>query len=91
MKTAILLALTAALGVNGLLGDACARADIHIDKGDALAAAERYDEAIAEYDEAVRIAPDNYDAYLHRGNAYLDKGEYDAAIEDYNAVMVLCA
>ena len=89
MKTALLLALTAALGVNGLLWGACARADMYIDKGDRLAAQERYAEAIAEYAEAVSIAPHNYDAYFHRGNAYLNKGDYDAAIADYGNAIAL--
>ena len=89
MKTALLLALTAALGVNGLLWGACARADMRIDKGDRLAAQERYAEAIAEYDEAVNIAPHNYDAHFHRGNAYLNKGDYDAAIADYGNAIAL--
>lgn len=89
MKAAILLALTAALGVNGLLWDACSLADRHIDEGYELAADERYNEAIAEYDKAVSIAPNNYDAYFYRGNAYFDIGEYDKAIADYSKAIEL--
>lgn len=39
---------------------------------------------IADYDEAIRRNPDDARAYLNRGNAYCEKGDYDQAIADFN-------
>ncbi|MDR2739402.1 MAG: tetratricopeptide repeat protein, partial [Treponema sp.] len=44
-----------------------------------------YDNAIADYTEALRLDPDFTAAYNNRGNAYADKGMYDRAIEDFTA------
>ena len=41
-------------------------------------------EAIAEYDEAIRRNPMNRLAYYHRGTAYLDLGQYQPALDDYS-------
>jgi tetratricopeptide (TPR) repeat protein len=46
-----------------------------------------YDNAIADYTEALRLDPDFTAAYNNRGNAYDDKGMYDRAIEDYNKAL----
>ena len=44
----------------------------------------RYDEAIAEFNKAIEIDPENADNYYnHRGNSYYGKGEYEKAISDY--------
>ncbi|GHT91375.1 hypothetical protein FACS1894140_1870 [Spirochaetia bacterium] len=45
------------------------------DKGD-------IDKAIEEYTQAISIDPNDADAYLNRGNAYYDKGDYDRVITD---------
>jgi tetratricopeptide (TPR) repeat protein len=42
------------------------------------------DKAIADYDQAIKINPDFADAYINRGAAYADKGEYDRTIADFN-------
>jgi tetratricopeptide (TPR) repeat protein len=39
--------------------------------------------AFADYDTAIRLSPQNSDAYLSRGNAFQSRGEYDRAIADY--------
>ena len=41
-------------------------------------------EAMAEYDEAIRLNPMNRLAYYHRGTAYLDLGQYQPALHDYS-------
>jgi predicted negative regulator of RcsB-dependent stress response len=44
---------------------------------------EDYDQAIADYTEAIRMHPGYAPAYVGRGNAYSKKGDYDRAIADY--------
>ena len=41
-------------------------------------------DAIADYDEAIRLKPDYADAYYKRGNAKDALGQLDAAIADYD-------
>ncbi len=41
-------------------------------------------EAIAEYDEAIRCNPMNPLAYYNRGTAFLDLGRYQPALNDYS-------
>jgi len=43
-----------------------------------------YDQAIRDYDEAIRINPEDANAYNIRGAAYHGKGDYDQAIRDYD-------
>jgi len=42
-----------------------------------------WDQAIADYTEAIRLKPDFFVAYLNRGTAQRKKGEVDLAIADY--------
>jgi Tfp pilus assembly protein PilF len=49
------------------------------------------DNAIADYSEAIRTAPDRLDSYTRRGQAYEAKGERNRALADYNAVVKLPA
>lgn len=51
------------------------RADIHRD-------AARWDEAIADYDEVIRLQPGRSGAYLNRGLCLIEKREYDRALQD---------
>ena len=46
-----------------------------------------FDQAIADFDQAIALQPDLADAYYNRGNAYAHKGEYDRAIEDFRKVV----
>ena len=50
------------------------------DKGD-------YDGAIADFTEAIRLAPNYVYAYKQRGVAYSRKGDYDRAIADFEAAL----
>ncbi|MHB9291489.1 hypothetical protein Holit_00566 [Hollandina sp. SP2] len=46
-----------------------------------------HDNAIADYTDALRLAPNLAAAYYKRGSAYNRQGMYDWAIEDYNAAL----
>jgi tetratricopeptide (TPR) repeat protein len=52
----------------------------HKDVGD-------FDKAMKDFTEAIRLSPDYADAYLSRGNAYLDKRDLNNAIKDYTEVI----
>lgn len=43
-----------------------------------------YDLALADYDQAVRLKPDDVSVYNNRGNAYGAKGDLDRAVADYD-------
>lgn len=43
----------------------------------------QYEEAIADYTEAIRLDPENPSAYYGRGNAYAELGDYEEAVGDY--------
>jgi tetratricopeptide (TPR) repeat protein len=48
----------------------------------------KYDEAIAGFNEAIKLNPNYEDAYLNRGNAYHDgKKDYDKAIADFESAL----
>lgn len=46
-----------------------------------------YQSAIADYDQVLRISPQDADAYYGRGVARLELGDYQSAIADYNQVL----
>ncbi len=77
----ILLLLTFALG-------GCSNAEIdHSDAGVQLSSAGRWEEAITEFDEAIRLNPRDVLAYYNRAIAYHNFGEYERAIEDYDKAL----
>ena len=45
--------------------------------------------AFADFNKAISLDPKNIGAYLSRGQAYQSRGEYDAAINDFNIVIEL--
>jgi tetratricopeptide (TPR) repeat protein len=47
------------------------------------------DKAIANYDQALQLKPDNAGAYNNRGAAYGRKGDYARAIADFNQALQL--
>jgi tetratricopeptide (TPR) repeat protein len=48
-----------------------------------------FDSAISDYDQAVKLKPDDADIYKYRGDAYSDKGRHDQAIADYDLAIKL--
>ena len=45
------------------------------------------DRAIGDYDQAIRLEPDNADAHNGRGVAWADKGDYAQAVRDYDRAL----
>src|SRR5260221_725568 len=45
---------------------------------------QRFDQAIVDFNEALRVDPTYKRSYNSRGNAWKGKGELDLAIADYN-------
>ena len=56
-------------------------------RGDKLVAERQYEEAIADYDAALRLAPQDVEILLGRGKARVLNGEPDKAIADADAVI----
>lgn len=48
-----------------------------------------YDQAIANYNQAIQLQPDYAEAFSNRGQAYTRKGDYDQAIVDYDQAIEL--
>lgn len=57
---------------------------MNYDKGKEL-----FDLAIRDYDSAIKIAPDDVESYINRGNFYCKHGKQDLAIKDYDKVLEL--
>ena len=53
-------------------------------RGNAKAELGRHEEAIADYDEAIELNPENALAYNNRGNAKANLGRHEEAIADYD-------
>src|SRR5581483_10108210 len=60
-----------------------------IERGQALFYRDDFDNAIREFNEAIRIDPKNATAYKHRGDAWKRKFDWDRAIQDYNQAIRL--
>ena len=56
----------------------------YCDRGNSLVHKRKYDEAIAAYDQAIKINPNYAAAYNMRGSVWKRKHEYDKAIADYD-------
>ncbi|MFZ4546390.1 MAG: tetratricopeptide repeat protein [Bacteroidales bacterium] len=56
-------------------------------RGNALSDTANYKGAIADYDQAIRILPHYYNAFINRANAKTKVNDYVGAIEDLNFVI----
>jgi tetratricopeptide (TPR) repeat protein len=64
-------------------------AEKHCEEGCKWLEKDKWDRAIKEFTEAIRIASDFYNAYQYRASACLKKGDYDSAIADYSEMIRL--
>lgn len=61
----------------------------HLDDGRVRLNEAKYDDAIAYFDKAIEVDPNEATAYSLRGSAFLHKGELDRAIFDCSGAIVL--
>ena len=80
-------------GCTGLLSDktltAGTRADAYWRRGYARAGQRDMDNALIDFDQAIRLQPDLVSAYVARGAVYATKQQYDLAIADGDMVVRL--
>ncbi len=72
-------------------GLSCARktADDHFRAGTRFFADGDYDQAIDEYNKAIKIDPNHINSHLNLGEAYYQKGMYEEAKGEYKFVLSL--
>ena len=78
--------------VVAILGPACDRrpdAKAMLEQGMTYASTGQWDEAIRDFDEAIRLEPTNAFAYGIRGTAYYSKRDFDRAIRDFDQALRL--
>jgi lipoprotein NlpI len=68
-----------------------AQATAHNNRGIAYARTNRNDDALADFDAAIRLNPRYQNAYVSRGDIYHFKGQDEKAITDYDAALKLRA
>lgn len=59
----------------------------YTNRGIAHASRGDHKRALADFSEAIRLAPDSPFPYYNRGNAYYDRTEYARALADYDAAI----
>lgn len=68
---------------------ASSKIDEYLKTGQALLLNEEYDLALKSFEKVIKLSPDNFWAYLYRGDVYAQKGEYDLSVEDYSKAISL--
>lgn len=81
-----LLLMLVALAVLTACGSKAATAVDKIELGQKYLTELNYTEAVASFTEAIKLDPDNIQAYMGRAEAYMALGEYDKALADYRFV-----
>ena len=67
-------------------GSKAATATDKIELGQKYLTELNYTEAIASFTEAIKLDPNNIQAYMGRAEAYVALGEYDKALDDYRFI-----
>jgi hypothetical protein len=65
------------------------RALAYSNRGIIWAGLKDYDNAIADFNESLKLKPNDPDTLGNRGDAYRDKGDHDRALDDYNLTVRL--
>jgi tetratricopeptide (TPR) repeat protein len=61
-------------------------------RGKAYTSQGKVDAAIQRFSKAIKLDPNDHDAYTNRGHAYREKERWDAAIQDFSsAIDLYCA
>lgn len=81
----LLVSLLAALFFTACVPKAVNAAD-KIELGQKYLTELNYTEAVASFTEAIKLDPDNIQAYMGRAEAYMALGEYDKALADYRFI-----
>ena len=81
-----LLLMLVALAVLTACGSKAATAADKIELGQKYLTELNYTEAVASFTEAIKLDPDNIQAYMGRAEAYVALGEYDKALADYRFI-----
>ena len=79
------MSLLAALFFTACVSKAVNAAD-KIELGQKYLTELNYTEAVASFTEAIKLDPDNIQAYMGRAEAYMALGEYDKALADYRFI-----
>jgi len=66
-----------------------AQSELYFIGGLIYSALEDYERAIADYDRAIELNPEDAAAHYNRGNAYADLEDYERAIADYDRAIEL--
>jgi tetratricopeptide (TPR) repeat protein len=62
---------------------------LYFDRGAEYAGKGEHDRAIQDYDQAIRLNPQDADAFHNRGAEYARKGQHDRAIKDFDQAIRL--
>lgn len=81
----LLVSLLAALFFTACVSKAVNAAD-KIELGQKYLTELNYTEAVASFTEAIKLDPNNIQAYMGRAEAYVALGEYDKALADYRFI-----
>jgi len=63
--------------------------DGFVNLGNAYFYLKEYDDAIKNYDQSIRLNPQNADYYVNRGLAYMSKGDNATAVADFEKALSL--
>lgn len=66
-----------------------ATAKAYLQRANALQKQKRYEEAVADYDQAIALKPDYAEAWCNRGRALEKLGRFDAALESHDRALAI--